>query len=78
MKAFKQALDYGLILEQLHRIIEFNQEAWLRSHIDMSKKQLAKAQKRFLEGLLKAHEHFSFQKVSGKCKKALRHQTCGE
>ena len=38
----------------------------------------AKAQKRFLEGLLKAHEHFSFQKVSGKCKKALRHQTCGE
>ena len=78
MKAFKQALDHGLILEKLHGIIEFSQEVWLRSHIDISKKQLAKAQKRFLEGLLKAHEHFSFQKVSGKCKKALRHQTCGE
>ena len=44
----------------------------------MSKKQLAKAQKQFLEGLLKAHEHFSFQKVSGKCKNAQRHQTCGK
>ena len=31
----KQTIDYGLILENVHRVIEFNQETWLKSYIDM-------------------------------------------
>ena len=34
----KQALNHGLKLKKVHRIIEFNQEAWLKPYIDMSTK----------------------------------------
>ena len=32
----KQALDHGLKLKKVHRVIEFNQEAWLKKYIDMN------------------------------------------
>ena len=35
-KSLKQALNHGLKLKNLHRIIEFNQEAWLKPYIDMN------------------------------------------
>ena len=36
--ALKQALNHGLVLEKLHRVIEFRQEAWLKPYIDMNTK----------------------------------------
>ena len=42
IKSLKQALHYGLKLEKVHRVIEFNQEAWLKPYIDMNT-QLRKA-----------------------------------
>ena len=40
----KQALDHGLKLRKVHRVIEFEQEAWLKEYIDVNtelkKKQL--------------------------------------
>ena len=36
IKSFKQALNHGLKLKKIHRIIEFNQEAWLKPYIDMN------------------------------------------
>ena len=36
IKSLKQALNHGLKLKKVHRIIEFNQEAWLKPYIDMS------------------------------------------
>ena len=32
----KQALDHGLRLKKVYRVIEFNQSAWLKPHIDMN------------------------------------------
>ena len=32
----KQALNHGLKLKKIHRIIEFNQKAWLKPYIDMN------------------------------------------
>ena len=32
----KQALNHGLKLKEIHRVIEFNQEAWLKPYIDMN------------------------------------------
>ena len=36
MKSLKQALNHGLKLKRVHRIIEFNQKAWLKSYISMN------------------------------------------
>ena len=35
-RALKQALNHGLILKDVHRVIKFNQEAWLKPYIDMN------------------------------------------
>ena len=32
----KQALNHGLILERVHKVISFRQDAWLKPYIDMS------------------------------------------
>ena len=36
IRSLKQALNHGLQLKKVHRIIEFNQEAWLKPYIDMN------------------------------------------
>ena len=38
IRALKQALNHGLILNEIHRVIQFNQEAWLKPYIDMNTK----------------------------------------
>ena len=44
LNVLKQALDHGLKLRKVHRVIEFDQEAWLKEYIDVNselrKKQL--------------------------------------
>ena len=32
----KQAIDHGLVLERIHRCIEFKQSAWMKEHIDFN------------------------------------------
>ena len=36
IKSLKQASSHGLKLKKIHRIIEFNQKAWLKPYIDMN------------------------------------------
>ena len=36
IRSLKQALNHGLKLKKVHRIIEFNQEEWLKPSIDMN------------------------------------------
>ena len=36
IKSLKQALNHGLKLKKIHRIIEFNQKTWLNPYIDMN------------------------------------------
>ena len=36
IRALKQALNYGLKLKNVHRVIQFKQKAWLKPHIDMN------------------------------------------
>ena len=36
IKSLTQALNYGLILTKVHRVIQYNQEAWLKPYIDMN------------------------------------------
>ena len=36
IRSLKQALNHGLKLKKVLRIIKFNQEAWLKPYIDMN------------------------------------------
>ena len=36
MRNLKQALNYGLVLKKINRVVKFNQIAWLKPYIDMS------------------------------------------
>ena len=36
IRSLKQALDYGIILKKMHKLIEFNQEACSKEYIDMN------------------------------------------
>ena len=36
IRKLKQALSNGLVLKKVHRVIKFNQNAWLNSHIDIN------------------------------------------
>ena len=35
IKALKQALNHGLVLKRVHRVIQFNQKVWLKPYIGM-------------------------------------------
>ena len=36
IRSLKQALNHGLLLKKVHRVIQFNQEAWLKPYIGMN------------------------------------------
>ena len=45
IKNLKQTLNHGLILEKVHRVIKFNEKAWLEPYIDMNTKLRQKKKK---------------------------------
>ena len=36
IRNLKQPLSHGLVLKKLHRIVKFNQKAWLKSNTDIN------------------------------------------
>ena len=46
--ALKQALNHGLILKKVERVIQFNQKGWLKSYSDMNI-ELRKEEKKYFE-----------------------------
>ena len=38
LKALKQALNHGLTVKKIHRLIQFNEKTWLITYIDMDTK----------------------------------------
>ena len=53
IRSFKQALDQGIILKKVHRVIHFNQEVWLKEHIDMNSELRKQAKNDFEKDFFK-------------------------
>ena len=47
IRSLKQALNHGLILKKVHRVIQFYQKEWLKPYIDMNTKLRKKAKNEF-------------------------------
>ena len=45
IRVLKQALNHGLVLRKVHRVIQFSQEDWLKPYIDMNTKLRKEAKK---------------------------------
>ena len=53
IKIFKKAVNYGLILEKVHRAIKFNQKNWLKPYIFMNTELRQKAKNNFKKDFFK-------------------------
>ena len=52
----KQALNHGLVLKKVHRVISFNQDEWLKAYIEMNTELIQKAKKQFREKIFQINE----------------------
>ena len=66
----KQVSNHGLILKKVHRVIQFNQKAWLKSYIDMNTKLRTGPKNDFEKDFFELMNNAVFEKNYGKCKKA--------
>ena len=63
IRALKQALNHGLILKKVHRVIQFNQEAWLKPYIEMNTKLRTEATNDFEKYFFKLMNNSLFGKT---------------
>ena len=63
IRSLKQALSYGLILKKVHRVIQFNQEAWFKPYIDMNTELIKQAKNDFEKDSYKLKNNSVFGKT---------------
>ena len=63
IKSLNKALNHGLKLERVHRIIEFSQKAWLKPYIDMNTELRKLAKDDFEKDLFKLMNNAVFGKT---------------
>ena len=61
IKNLKQALNHGVVLKKVHRVIKFDRNAWLKPYIDLNSK-LKKAKNIFAGDFLKLMRNAVFGK----------------
>ena len=69
IRTLRQALNHGLILKKVHRLIQFNQEAWLKPYIETNAKLRTEAKNDFKKYLFKLMNNFVFGKTMENVKK---------
>ena len=69
IRALKQALNHGLILKKVHKVIQFNQKAWLKPYIDMNAKLRTDAKNDFEKDFFKLINNSVFRKTKENVRK---------
>ena len=63
IRSLKQALDHGLILKKVYRVIQFNQEAWLKEYIEINTELRKEAKTNFEKDFFKLMNNSVFGKI---------------
>ena len=66
---FKTALNHGLVLKTVHRVIKVNQNAWLKPYIDKCIDLRTRAMYDFEEDFFKFMNNGAFGKTMGNVRK---------
>ena len=63
VRSLNQILDHELILKKAYKVIQFNQEAWLKEYIEINTKLITEAKNNFEKGFLKSMTNSVFRKT---------------